>query len=138
MNDRIRLPVVRLVINSQPFEQFFFPLEYSLEGGYGQRLSEAARPGKKISCGSWTDHVPDVFGLIHIQELPSNEFLERIGVAGQVFHDSPLLVHQFNILHQEKNSNGNFLNRLCLSQSFACSPAIPEIFRGIAFLLLLF
>ena len=50
MYDGILLPIIRLVINSQPLEQFFFSLEYGLERGNSQRLSEAARTGEKITA----------------------------------------------------------------------------------------
>ena len=76
MYDRILLPVIRLVINSQPLEQFFFSLEYGLERGNSQRLSEAARTGEKITSSCWTNHIPNILCLIHIQEFTPDKFFK--------------------------------------------------------------
>ena len=76
MNDGILLPVIRLVVNSQPLEQFFFSLKHSLERGNRQRLPEAARTGEKITSSCWTNHIPNILCLIHIQEFTPDKFFK--------------------------------------------------------------
>ena len=88
MNHRIRFTVLWFIIKIKTFEEFFFYLEHGFQCGDGQGFSETAGAGKKISCTAWPDQLPDVFGLVHIQEIPLYHFFKPVNVAGQIFHSA--------------------------------------------------
>ena len=82
VNDRIRFPVVRLVINRQSFEQFLFPFEDRFQGGECQRFPEAAGTGEKIRFPGRIDQFPDKFRLVHIEISFSAELFKTVNAAG--------------------------------------------------------
>ena len=85
VNDRIRLPVVGLIIDSKALEKLLLPLKDCLQCGEGQRLPEAARTGEEVHLFGWSYQLPDIFRLVHIQEVALYQVFECINAAGQVF-----------------------------------------------------
>ena len=92
MNDGMRLPVIRPVINGKSPEKLFSPLKEGLQGGNRQRLPEAARTGEKIHGVRRFNQSPDVFRFIDIQKAAVPQTFERINAGCQklfLHGDSP-------------------------------------------------
>lgn len=89
MNDGVRLPVIRLVINGKPPEKLFLSLKEGLQGGNCQRLPETARTGEKIHGICRFNQFPDVFRFIDIQKAAVPQTFERINAGCQklLLHD---------------------------------------------------
>lgn len=86
VNDRVRLPVIRLVANGQPPEEFLLSLKDGFQRGQCEGFSEMARAREEVSGTAGPDHVPDVFRLIHVQEVALYQVFKRVNAAGKVLH----------------------------------------------------
>ena len=91
MNHRIRLPVIRLIINGKPFEELFFAFKDRFQSGNSQRFTKAAGTREKIHLFGRSYQLPDVFSFVHIQEITLNQIFKIVNAAGNIFHCYMLL-----------------------------------------------
>ena len=89
VDDGVSLPIVGLVVKRQPPEELTLPLEDGLERREQQRLPEAARAGEEIHRLGGPDQPPDMLRLVHIEEVPQDQILERVYACRQIFHEIP-------------------------------------------------
>ena len=85
MDDGIFFPIIRLVVESKPFEQLFFSFEDGLQRRDEQRFPETPWTCQEISCLARTDEIPDELRLVNVEEIAFDHFLECINKACQFF-----------------------------------------------------
>ena len=103
MNDRMRLPAIRFIIDRQSLEQLFFSLEDSFQRGKSQRFAETARTGQKIHFFGRFYQLPNIVCFVHIQKIALSQIFKTVNAAGDILHqfvslDLSRTIHRFFLL----------------------------------------